>query len=50
MSPDLALTYCRMIAQTLELDETSLATLLEGTGVDGRRQKPPLPAAPALHR
>ena len=36
MSPDLALTYCRMIAQTLEADGADQAALLEGTGIDAR--------------
>ncbi|WP_372633911.1 AraC family transcriptional regulator ligand-binding domain-containing protein [Alcanivorax jadensis] len=34
MTPDLALTYCRMIAQTLGLDEGGLQTLVADTGVD----------------
>ncbi|WP_223424681.1 AraC family transcriptional regulator [Alcanivorax limicola] len=33
-APDLALTYCRMIAQTLALDEAGLVALVAGTGVD----------------
>ena len=34
MTPDLALTYCRMIAQTLGLDQAGLQTLVAGSGVD----------------
>lgn len=34
MTPDLAMTYCRMIAQTLGLDEGGLQILMAGTGVD----------------
>ncbi|KZX69374.1 MULTISPECIES: AraC family transcriptional regulator [unclassified Alcanivorax] len=34
MTPDLALTYCRMIAQTLGLDDTGLTALVRGTGID----------------
>lgn len=34
MSPDLAMTYCRMIAQTLDPDRADLEKLLEGTGID----------------
>jgi len=34
MSPDLAIIYCRMIAQTLDADAAGQAALLEGTGID----------------
>lgn len=34
MTPDLAMTYCRMIAQTLGLDQAGLQSLVAGTGVD----------------
>jgi len=34
MTPDLALTYCRMIAQTLGLDDTGLTALVRGTVID----------------
>lgn len=34
MTPDLAMTYCRMIAHTLEPGRDGLQALLEGTGVD----------------
>ncbi|MEQ3722676.1 AraC family transcriptional regulator [Alcanivorax sp.] len=34
MTPDLALTYCRMIAQTLGLDQAGLEKLVANTGVD----------------
>ncbi|MFP1682600.1 AraC family transcriptional regulator ligand-binding domain-containing protein [Alloalcanivorax sp. C16-1] len=34
MSPDLAITYCRMIAQTLDADAADQAALLQGTGID----------------
>ncbi|MFP1679413.1 AraC family transcriptional regulator [Alloalcanivorax sp. C16-2] len=34
MSPDLALTYCRMIADTLETNDAGRIILLEGTGIN----------------
>jgi len=34
MTPDLAMTYCRMIAQTLGLDQGGLEKLVTDTGVD----------------
>jgi AraC-like DNA-binding protein len=34
MTPDLAMTYCRMIAQTLGLDHAGLEALVQGTGID----------------
>lgn len=34
MTPDLAMTYCRMIARTLEPDRNGMAALLDGTGID----------------
>ncbi|MCH8544475.1 MAG: AraC family transcriptional regulator [Alcanivorax sp.] len=34
MNPDLAITYCRMITQTLGLDYAGLETLVQGTGID----------------
>ncbi|MBL7251622.1 AraC family transcriptional regulator ligand-binding domain-containing protein [Alloalcanivorax marinus] len=34
MSPDLALTYCRMIADTLETNDAGRTILLEGTGIN----------------
>ena len=34
MSPDLAMTYCRMIAQSLGLDHTGMKALVDGTGID----------------
>ena len=34
MTPDLAMTYCRMIAQTLGLDQAGLEKLVADTGVD----------------
>lgn len=34
MTPDLAMTYCRMIAQTLALDDIGTRRLLLGTGID----------------
>ena len=34
MKPDLALAYCRMIAQTLGLDQDGLDTLVANTGID----------------
>lgn len=34
MTPDLAMTYCRMIAQTLGLDQDGLEKLVTDTGVD----------------
>lgn len=37
MSPDLAITYCRMIAQTLGLEQSGLEALVEGTGLDTHR-------------
>ncbi len=33
MNPDLALTYCRMIAQALQVDGVALGCLLEGTSL-----------------
>jgi len=34
MTPDLAMTYCRMIARTLGPDQADLEKLLAGTGID----------------
>jgi len=34
MQPDLAMTYCRMIAQTLGLDQAGLERLVADTGID----------------
>ena len=34
MNPDLAITYCRMIAKTLGLDHAGLEMLVRGTGID----------------